>query len=73
EEVRLTRCDVRWVDWERFSSRQQTTMKFGGIVGEATYEGEVGQLMPLLLVGEAVHVGRHCVFGNGRYEVNSVA
>lgn len=72
EEVRLVRCDVQWVDWERYSSRQQTTMKFGGIVGEATYEGDLAPILPLLLVGEAVHAGRHCVFGNGRYEVREV-
>jgi hypothetical protein len=71
EQVRLVRASVRWVDWQRYSSRQQTTMKFGGIVGEATYEGEPGPLLPLLLAGQAVHVGRHCVFGNGRYELSS--
>lgn len=72
DQVRLVRADVRWVDWERYSSRQHTTMKFGGIVGEATYEGELGPLLPLLLAGEAVHVGRHCVFGNGRYTVDGL-
>ncbi len=72
EQVCLARSDVRWVDWERFSSRQQTTMKFGGIVGEAVYEGEVGPLLPLLWAGEGVHVGRHCVFGNGRYSMGDV-
>lgn len=69
ESVRLVHGAVHWVDWERYSSRQQTTMKFGGIVGEATYEGDLAALLPLLLVGEAVHVGRHGVFGNGKYEV----
>lgn len=73
EGVRLVRSDIRWVDWERYSSRQQTTMKFGGIVGEAAYDGDLAPLRPLLLVGEAVHVGRHCVFGNGRYTVEKVA
>jgi hypothetical protein len=73
EGVRLVRSDVRWVDWERYSSRQRAVMKFGGIVGEAVYEGGLEPLMPLILVGEGVHVGRHCVFGNGRYTVESVA
>jgi hypothetical protein len=71
DRVRLTHCDTRWVDWDRYSSRQQATMKFGGIVGEATYEGDLAPLLPLVLAGEGVHVGRHCVFGNGRYEVKS--
>jgi hypothetical protein len=73
EDVRLVHGAVRWVDWDRYSSRQQTTMKFGGIVGEAVYEGDLAPLLPLLLVGEAVHVGRHCVFGNGRYTVEGIA
>lgn len=72
EQVRLAHSAVRWVDWDRYSSRQQTTMKFGGIVGEAGYEGALARVLPLLLVGEAVHVGRHCVFGNGRYEVTGI-
>jgi hypothetical protein len=73
EQVRLVRSDVRWVDWDRYSSRQQTTMKFGGMVGDAVYEGGLEPLIPLLLAGEGVHVGRHCVFGNGRYTVERVA
>jgi hypothetical protein len=73
EAIRLSRCDVRWVDWERYSSRQQTTMKFGGVVGEAAYEGDLTPILPLILMGAAVHVGRHCVFGNGRYSVEGVA
>ena len=72
ERVRLLRSEVRWVDWERYSSRQQTTMKFGGIIGEAIYEGDLELLLPLLKVGEVVHVGRHCVFGNGRYEMEEL-
>jgi hypothetical protein len=73
EAVRLVRTDVRWVDWERYSTRQRTTMKFGGIVGGAVYEGNIGPLMPLIVVGAFVHVGRHCVFGNGRFGVEGLA
>ncbi|HHY32886.1 MAG TPA: CRISPR system precrRNA processing endoribonuclease RAMP protein Cas6, partial [Firmicutes bacterium] len=38
EIVRLAALNTRWVDWERYSSRQDTRMKLGGLVGTATYE-----------------------------------
>ncbi len=38
-------------------------------VAEATYEGDaIGELMPLVRVGEVMHVGKHAAFGNGRME-----
>jgi len=67
--VQTAAAEVRWVDWERFSTRQQREMNLGGIVGTVTYAGEVAPFMPLLRLGELVHVGKAAVFGNGRYEI----
>jgi len=69
ETVQTAAAEVRWVDWERFSTRQQREMNLGGIVGTVTYAGEVAPFMPLLRLGELVHVGKAAVFGNGRYEI----
>ena len=60
---------VHWRDWERYSARQDTKMKMGGFVGEAQYRGELQHFLPLLKLGEAVHVGKATGFGLGRYEV----
>jgi hypothetical protein len=35
------------------------------------YEGEVAQWMPLLRLGEALHVGKYAVWGNGQIAVGA--
>ena len=67
--VRLVEAGTGWVDWERYSRRQQQRMNLGGLVGRATYEGDLEPFLPLLVLGELVHVGKACVFGHGKYEV----
>ena len=67
--VRLAEAGTGWVDWERYSRRQRQRMNLGGLVGRATYEGELEPFLPLLVLGELVHVGKACVFGNGWYEI----
>jgi hypothetical protein len=69
EAVQITQASVHYVDWERYSTRQGRSMSLGGIVGTVTYTGEVGPFLPLLRLGELVHVGKAAVFGNGRFEV----
>jgi CRISPR-associated endoribonuclease Cas6 len=60
---------VQWRDWERYSARQDTKMKMGGFVGEVEYSGEISGFVPLLKLGEKVHVGKATGFGLGRYQV----
>ena len=69
KEVRLAEARTGWVDWERYSRRQQQRMNLGGLVGQAAYEGELRPFLPLLILGQLVHVGKACVFGNGWYEI----
>lgn len=66
-EVHLVADETRWVDWERYSSRQDTRMKLGGIVGRAVYAGDFEPFLPLLVLGTYVHVGKNATFGLGRY------
>ncbi len=65
----LEKAEIRWQDWERYSSRQDTRMKLGGFVGEATVEGEVGEFIPLLRIGTHLHVGKNTSFGLGKFVV----
>jgi len=69
QEIRSAELNTRWVDWERYSGRQNAKLKMGGFVGEAVYEGDLTEFRPLLLLGQLVHIGKACVFGNGRYEI----
>jgi CRISPR/Cas system endoribonuclease Cas6 (RAMP superfamily) len=41
----------------------------GGLVGRVTYEGDLSDYLPLLALGELVHVGKGTVFGNGQYQI----
>lgn len=68
-QVRLVQDGTTWVDWERYSSRQDERMKLGGIVGEAVYEAPAGVLaefLPLLALAEFTHVGKNATFGLGK-------
>lgn len=70
-EVKTVAAQIRWRDWERYSNRQETKMKLGGMVGKITYSGsELAGLLPLLVAGEVVHVGKATTFGLGRYELS---
>ena len=44
-------------------------MKLGGLRGEITFEGDLSPFMPLLRLGEKVHVGQGTGFGLGGYEI----
>ncbi|NQS76738.1 MAG: CRISPR system precrRNA processing endoribonuclease RAMP protein Cas6 [Peptococcaceae bacterium] len=67
--VCLVQSQTRWVDWERYSSRQSSRMNMGGVVGQVEYRGDLGAYMPLLRLGQLVHVGKGAVFGMGKYAI----
>lgn len=67
--VRLVSKQLRWQDWERYSNRQQSRMKFRGFVGTVTYSGEIRPLLPLIMLGQYLHVGNKTAFGMGKYEI----
>ncbi len=67
--VRLSQNDTVWFDWERYSKRQDSRMKLGGLVGQAVYEGELGSFLPLLMLAEVLHVGKNTAFGLGKVVV----
>jgi CRISPR/Cas system endoribonuclease Cas6 (RAMP superfamily) len=68
--VKLVKNDTRLVEVNRRSSRTGQRHDVGGLVGEATYEGDgIGRLMALVRLGEVIHAGKHAAFGNGGMEV----
>jgi hypothetical protein len=70
EGVRIAQCQTDWQDWSRFSGRQKQRVEMGGLVGRVTYEGDLSDYLPLLALGELVHVGKGTVFGNGKYVIS---
>lgn len=71
EDVRLADSGAGWGDWRRYSGRQEQRIRMGGLVGRATYAGDLGPYRALLSIGEQVHVGKGTVFGNGWFEIGS--
>ncbi|MGC8976042.1 MAG: CRISPR system precrRNA processing endoribonuclease RAMP protein Cas6 [Candidatus Ratteibacteria bacterium] len=67
KEIKISKCDLRWYDYERYSTRQKERLKHGGIIGEIEYKGEIGDFLPLLEVGSHIHIGKNTSFGLGHY------
>ncbi len=63
------RPDFRWVDFKRFSKRQDAYMMMGGAMGRMIVEGKFESVYPILKVGELIHIGKNTSFGLGRYRV----
>ncbi|TCS78926.1 CRISPR system precrRNA processing endoribonuclease RAMP protein Cas6 [Tepidibacillus fermentans] len=69
--VELIKDQIEWVDWERYSNRQQERIKLGGILGKALYRGEIEPYLPWLKLAEWIHIGKNPVFGLGKIKVAS--
>lgn len=71
-QVRVERAEMRWVDWERTSTRDngQRQMKLGGIVGSAVLREVPPAVRAVLLAASLLHVGKACVFGHGRVQLS---
>lgn len=67
DQVRTGASELNWVDWERFSSRQQRKMKLGGLIGQWQLLQVPAPLLPLIYLGQWLHVGKETAFGLGRY------
>ena len=70
-EIRVTDSKLHWYDWERYSARQKSLMRLGGLKGSITLEGGLGPFMPFLRMGEQVNVGQGTSFGLGRIEAHT--
>lgn len=71
QNVRKVGDGSHWHDWSRYSRRQDTRLMMGGIRGRVAFEGDLHEFMPLLLLGEYVHVGKGTAFGLGKYSICS--
>lgn len=59
----------KWVDFKRFSKRQDTYMQMGGAMGKMVIKGELSRIYPILKLGEFIHIGKNTSFGLGRYKL----
>lgn len=62
-----------WRDWSRYSTRQNQSMKLGGVMGTWRLTGNLAPFFPALFVGQWLNIGKETVFGLGRYELTQNA
>jgi CRISPR-associated endoribonuclease Cas6 len=55
-----------FLDLTRYSSRQESKLGIGGIMGEIGYSGVDEESRQLLRLGELIGVGKQTVFGMGK-------
>jgi hypothetical protein len=72
--LRVHRSALRWLDWTRYSTRQDTLMQMGGLVGDLHLSGlGLPALWPLFGLGAWVQLGKGTSLGLGRYELATPA
>ena len=73
--VPLVRQDLRWQDWTRYSSRQETTMQMGGLLGHFELDGgqALAPFWPCLWLGQWTHAGKGTALGLGAYRLSEPA
>ena len=69
EETRIIEDNTRWKDWKRYSSRQDSMMNFGGLIGDITYEGPVAPFREFLKFAEIARIGKQTSFGLGQVKM----
>lgn len=69
ERARLVANETHWEDAWSGSRRTGRMSPLGGLVGLARWEGEIAPLIPWMLWGQSLQVGKSTVKGNGWFEV----
>lgn len=67
--IETVQSSLQWIEQPRYSTRQQTAMSLGGILGEVTYQGNFREFLSLLRLGVYLHVGKTTSFGHGKYRI----
>lgn len=66
--------NLQWHDIQRHSGTQKQKLPLGGLIGSATLRGPaqaLQTLLPLLQMGEQLHIGKETVMGLGRYQLSA--
>jgi hypothetical protein len=71
--IRIISKNLRWHDWTRYSSRQDSLMQLGGLLGTVQIDGSGLQpFWPYLWLGQWTHAGKNTSMGLGRYRIGGM-
>ncbi|MBN1292947.1 MAG: CRISPR system precrRNA processing endoribonuclease RAMP protein Cas6 [Candidatus Latescibacteria bacterium] len=71
-DIEIESSAVEWVDWKRYSNRQEQSMLMGGIIGNIGYGGDIAEFLPILRLCEKFHLGKQTTFGLGKFTISKV-
>jgi CRISPR-associated endoribonuclease Cas6 len=69
DNIRCTNDGTHWQELKSYSNRQKRSTSIGGLIGTATFEGDLTPFLDLLIIGELIHVGKNVVKGGGWYKI----
>ena len=70
DKVRLVSSETSWQELWSWSSRRQDRTPLGGLIGTATYWAEAwDELLPWLIFGQGLQVGKYASKGHGVFEM----
>jgi CRISPR-associated endoribonuclease Cas6 len=64
--------DLHWVEEKRYSKHRNLKHILKGYVGGVEFEGKLGPFLPLLRLGELLHVGKATAFGQGWFRIEEI-
>ncbi len=65
----IIKRDIKFLDLSRYSNRQKTKLRIGGLVGEVEIKDIDEKSYKLLKLGEIVGIGKQTAFGLGKIKV----
>ena len=60
---------LNWLRKDRYSYRTEKSVPMGGFIGKVRFTGELEPFLPLISLGEYLHIGHHTAFGFGQYRI----
>ncbi|KIQ94505.1 CRISPR-associated endoribonuclease Cas6 [Anoxybacillus thermarum] len=66
--VVMTKSELQLFRNQRFSTRQQKSIRLDGFIGTTRYKGDLEPFLEWIYAGMYFHLGKQTVFGLGRYE-----
>jgi len=69
DKIQCSSDQTHWQELKSYSNRQRRTTPISGLIGTATFVGDLQPFLELLVLGELIHVGKDAVKGNGRYKI----
>ena len=72
DNIRVTKIFEEWIDFQRFSHRQRTAMRMGGLIGKYEISDPEGQLTQHLAYGKTLGLGKAKTFGFGDIQIQDI-